>query len=145
MQLTTHTDYSLRLLLFVLSQAPRTVSTREAAEAYGISLNHLTKVAKALTRGGWLVAVRGGGGGLQAASHATKSTVGEIVRFSETTCDLAECFNPRGNTCPLAQVCRLKGVLHQAQLAFFAVLDGVTLGEIAGNRKDLNRIFAPRR
>ncbi len=145
MQLTTHTDYALRLLLFVMSQVPRKVSTREAAQAYGISLNHLTKVAKSLTRGGWLVAARGGGGGLQIAAHTPKATVGEIVRFSETTCDLAECFNPRANTCRLAQVCRLKGVLHRAQLAFFAVLDGVTLAEIAGNRDELNRVFAPAR
>src|SRR5689334_22196989 len=72
MQLTTHTDYALRLLLYVMSQAPRKVSTCEAADAFAISLNHLTKVAKALTQGGYLITARGGGGGLQLAPEAEK-------------------------------------------------------------------------
>ena len=144
MQLTTHTDYALRLLLYLMSHDSRNVSTREVAEAYGISLNHLTKVAKSLTRGGWLVSARGGGGGLQLAPHTTEATVGEIVRFSETTCNLAECFNAKSNTCPIIQVCRLKTVLHRAQHAFFSVLDAVPLREIAGNADDLARVFAAR-
>jgi Rrf2 family nitric oxide-sensitive transcriptional repressor len=143
MQLTAHTDYALRLLLYVMSQAPRKVSTREAAEAFAISLNHLTKVAKALTQGGYLVSARGAGGGLQLAPEAEQVSVGEIVRFSETSSDLAECFNPRSNTCPITSVCRLKGVLHRAQHAFFSVLDGVTLGEIAQNREELRAALAP--
>ncbi len=142
MQLTAHTDYALRLLLYVMSQAPRKVSTREAAEAFSISLNHLTKVAKALTRGGYLVSARGLGGGLQLAEGAEKKTVGEIVRFSETNCNLAECFQPRTNTCPITSVCRLKGVLHRAQQAFFSVLDGATLGDIGRNRDDLKSALA---
>ena len=137
MQLTTHTDYALRLLLYVMSQAPRKVTTREAAEAFSISLNHLTKVAKALTRGGYLVTARGLGGGLQIADGAENKTVGEIVRFSESNCNLAECFEPKSNTCPISAVCRLKGVLQRAQHAFFSVLDGATLGDIAQNRDDL--------
>lgn len=145
MQLTTHTDYALRLLLYLLSHETRNVSTREVAEAYGISLNHLTKVAKALTKAGWLVTARGGGGGLQLAPHTADATVGEIVRFSETTCSLAECFNPKANTCPLIQVCRLKTVLHRAQHAFFSVLDAVSLRSIAENRDELGMVFAASR
>lgn len=62
MQLTTHSDYALRLLIYLTSHQTRKVSTREVADAYGISLNHLTKVAKSLTKAGWLLAARGGGG-----------------------------------------------------------------------------------
>jgi Rrf2 family transcriptional regulator, nitric oxide-sensitive transcriptional repressor len=144
MQLTTHTDYALRLLLFVMSQAPRKVTTREVADAFGISLHHLTKVAKSLTRAGWLVSARGSGGGLQLAQHTPDVSVGEIVRYTETNCDLAECFSKQSNTCPLTTVCRLKGVLHRAQHAFFTVLNGVTLREIAGNRAEINRVLLPR-
>ena len=46
MQLTTHTDYALRLLIYLMSHRSRKVSTREVAEAYAISLHHLAKVAK---------------------------------------------------------------------------------------------------
>ena len=53
MQLTTHSDYALRLLIYLMTYDAKCI--REVSDAYGISLNHLTKVAKSLTKGGWLV------------------------------------------------------------------------------------------
>lgn len=142
MQLTTHTDYALRLLLYLMTHPQRKVSTKEVAEAYGISLHHLTKVAKSLTRGGWLIAARGAGGGLELAAHTPATRIGEIVRYTEFTRDLAECFTPQTNTCPITAVCRLKPVLYRAQKAFFDVLDGVTVQEIARNPAELQPIFS---
>lgn len=141
MQLTLHSDYALRLLLYLMSHQGRTVSTREVAAAYGISLNHLTKVAKSLTKAGWLIGTRGIGGGLELAPHTPDVRLGDIVRHTETTCDVAECFNPKTNTCPIIAVCRLKPVLYRARKAFFEVLDSVTIREIAGNPEELNPIL----
>lgn len=145
MQLTTHTDYALRLLLYLMSHRTRKVSTREVADAYGISLHHLTKVAKSLTKGGWLIAARGSGGGLLLSAHTPNTRIGEIVRYTEFTCDLAECFNPKTNTCPIVAVCHLKPVLYRARKAFFDVLDTVTVQDIARNPEELNPIFATAR
>jgi len=142
MQLTTHTDYALRLLLYLMSHRARKVSTREVADAYGISLHHLTKVAKSLTKKGWLIAARGGGGGLILAEHTPDTRIGDIVRCTEFTCDLAECFNPKSNTCPITAVCRLKPILYRARKAFFEVLDTVTVRDVARNPEELNPIFA---
>lgn len=142
MQLTTHSDYALRLLIYLMSDEAGKASTREVAAAYGISLHHLTKVAKSLTRRGWLITSRGGGGGLMLAPHTPDLRLGEIVRYTEFSLDLAECFNAETNTCPIAAVCRLKPVLYRARQAFFAVLDSVTVREIARNPGELNPIFA---
>ena len=141
MQLTTHSDYALRLLIYLTSHNTRTVSTREVADAYGISLNHLTKVAKSLTKAGWLLAARGGGGGLTLAPHTLAARVGEIVRYTEYTTDVAECFDVKTNTCPIIGVCRLKPLLYRARKAFFDVLDTVTIQDIARNPEELNAIF----
>ncbi len=124
-----------------MSHPARKVTTREVADAYGISLHHLTKVAKSLTKAGWLIAARGGGGGLSVAEHTPKVRVGEIVRYTEPSCDVAECFNAATNTCPIIAVCRLKPVLYRARKAFFDVLDSVTIQEIARNPGELNSIF----
>jgi Rrf2 family nitric oxide-sensitive transcriptional repressor len=145
MQLTTHTDYALRLLIFLASQPERKVSTREVAEAYNISLHHLTKVAKSLTKGGWLVAARGGGGGLELAPQTAETRLGEIVRYTEFSHALAECFTPASNTCPITRVCCLKPVLYRAQKAFFDVLDTVTVRDIARNPEELGLVLAPAR
>jgi len=57
-QLNYHTDYALRVLTYLAVRPGRRVSTREMAEFYGISLHHLTKVAKFLSQRGWLVTTR---------------------------------------------------------------------------------------
>jgi Rrf2 family nitric oxide-sensitive transcriptional repressor len=144
MQLTTHTDYALRLLMYLMSHRERNVSTREVAGAYGISLNHLTKVAKSLTKGGWLISARGVGGGLLLAPHTPETRVGDIVRHTEFTCDIAECFNIADNMCPIIGVCRLKPILYRARKAFFDVLDTVTIREMARNSEELNAVFSDR-
>lgn len=137
MQLTQHTDYALRLMLYLAVFPSRKISTREVAEAYRISLNHLTKVAKSLTRAGWLVSARGGGGGLELSPTAFDLRVGDIVRHTESNCDLAECFKKEGNTCPITPVCNLKGILYRARKAFFDVLDEVTLRDVVRNPDEL--------
>lgn len=142
MQLTSHTDYALRLLIYLMSNSTRNVSTREVAEAYRISANHLTKVAKSLTKAGWLVSARGGGGGLMLAPHTATAKVGEIVRYTESNCDIAECFNTSANSCPITHMCDLKPILYRARQAFFDVLDSVAVRDLVRNPEELNLIFS---
>ena len=129
MQLTYHTDYALRVLIYLLARPGQTVSTREMAEFYGVSLNHLIKVTQSLTQGGWLVSTRGVGGGVMLAAHTPSVSIGEIVRYTENT-DLVECFQPR-NTCPIHRACRLKPILYQAKQAFFEVLDSHRIKDLS--------------
>lgn len=133
-QLTYHTDYALRVLIYLMSRPGQKVTTREMAEFYGVSLNHLTKVAKTLTRAGWLVSTRGSGGGLMLAPHTPDTKLGEIVRYTESG-QLVECFTPATNTCPIIKTCALKSVLHQARRAFFDVLDAHTVRDLAAGEK----------
>jgi Rrf2 family transcriptional regulator, nitric oxide-sensitive transcriptional repressor len=130
MQLTYHTDYALRVLIYLVSRPGQKASTREMAEFYGVSLNHLTKVAKELTKGGWLISTRGSSGGLMLAPHTANAKVGEIVRLTEHQ-SIVECFDPATNTCPITKSCHLKSILYQARRAFFDVLDAHTVKDLA--------------
>lgn len=140
MQLTYHTDYSLRLLTYLICRPSRCVTTREMAEFYGISLHHLTKVAKSLTKAGWLTTTRGSGGGLMLAIHTPGAKIGEIVRCTENT-DLVECFNPATNSCPIHRCCELKSILFQARRAFFEVLDSFTVQDLARYSAEVNQLI----
>ncbi len=130
MKLTYRTDYALRVLIYLMNRPGQKVTTREMAEFYGISLNHLTKVAKALTRAGWLKTERGASGGLMLAPHTADTRLGEIVRLTETA-EVVECFTPKTNTCPITARCELKPILYKAQSAFYSVLDAHTVRDLA--------------
>src|SRR5437868_1469454 len=105
MKLTTFTDYSLRVLIY-LAQAPESRATiAEIARAFSISEHHLVKVVHLLGREGILENTRGRRGGLRLARPAREINVGQVVRMTEGADRPAECFDPATNSCVLAGGC----------------------------------------
>lgn len=143
MRLTTFSDYSLRVLIYLATDADRRATIAEIAQAFGISENHLMKVVHFLGRGGWLRNVRGRGGGLELARPPGDIRVGAVVRASETHLP-AECFDRATNRCVITPVCKLKHALAEASAAFYGTLDRYTLADIAGNRRALAKILLER-
>ena len=131
MKLSAFTDYSLRLLMYLAAEPSRRATIAEVAQAFDIAENHLSKVAHALGRAGWLANVRGKGGGLRLARPPQQIAVGDVVRKMETDLALVECFHETSR-CLLTSTCQLKGVLGAALEAFFASLDKVALSEVLG-------------
>ena len=142
MRLTFYSDYSLRLLMYAALRPGQLITIQEVADAYGISKNHLMKVAFELGRKGFLETVRGRGGGLRLARPPEKIGVGEVVRAMEEDFTMVECFDPSINQCVITGPCRLRGVLSRALKAYFAVLDEYTLADLAGQNPSLSRVLA---
>ena len=71
MQVSKFTDFAMRILIALASQPEQCVTVRELAAAYGLSANHLAKIAAWLAQQGYLIAERGRGGGLRLARPAT--------------------------------------------------------------------------
>lgn len=136
MQLTSHTDFALRLLIYLAVQEEHKQATvHDAAERYGISTNHLAKVAQKLVQLGYINSHRGRGGGLELAMAPEKINIGRLVRATESL-QLVECFGAN-STCPIEPGCTLKSILSDAQKAFLKVLDGYSLADLTQqNKKD---------
>ncbi len=130
MQLTKFSDYALRVLMFTQSAGGRLVTIDEIAGAYGISRAHLTKVVNALTRAGYLTALRGRAGGLKLARLPEEIRLGEVVRATEPDFALVECL-ATGGQCVISGCCRLPRVLNEALSDFIAALNRHTLASIA--------------
>src|SRR5262245_13503920 len=93
MRLTSFTDYSLRVLIYLAAQPQRRATIAEIARAFDISENHLTKVVHFLGKHGWLANVRGKGGGLGLARPPQQVCVGMVIRQTEGGDLPAECFD----------------------------------------------------
>lgn len=130
MNLTLHTDYSLRILLYLAEHTDRAVSTREISEAYGVSRNHLVRVVETLQSHGFVKAVAGRSGGVKLARDPEAINVGAVVRRTEPNFRVVECFDLAANTCRILPACSLRGVLSEALESFFKVLDGYTLADL---------------
>jgi len=129
MKLTLYSDYSLRVLMYVARQEHR-VQIDEIAKFYGISKNHLTKVVNNLATLGYIETTRGRGGGIRIKMAPEEINIGTLIRKTEEHFNLVECFDRETNTCPIAGICGLQGVLGEALNAYLSVLDKYTLQDI---------------
>ncbi|PKE50820.1 RrF2 family transcriptional regulator [Macrococcoides caseolyticum] len=129
MKLTLYSDYSLRVLMYVARQEHR-VQIDEIAKFYGISKNHLTKIVNNLATLGYIETTRGRGGGIRIKMAPEEINIGTLIRKTEEHFNLVECFDRETNTCPIAGICGLQGVLGEALNAYLSVLDKYTLQDI---------------
>ena len=142
MRLTTYTDYALRLLMYVALKDDGLATISEVAAGYGISKNHLMKVAHQLGLAGYVATVRGRSGGLRLAKPAKAITLGDVVRDSEQDMALVPCFDPADRSCTIRSCCTLRRALGEASAAFLDVLDGYTLADLVKPRAPLARLLA---
>jgi Rrf2 family transcriptional regulator, nitric oxide-sensitive transcriptional repressor len=142
LRLTAYTDFSLRLLMYLAVQGDGLTTIAKVAESYGISQNHLVKVAHRLGREGYVSTIRGKNGGLRLARPAAEVNVGEVVRRMEPDMALVPCMHPLDTSCPILPNCLLISAMEDARVAFLEVLDGYTLADLATPRAKLRKLLS---
>ena len=130
MRLTTFSDYTLRVLIYLGVHDQGLVTIGDIAGAYKISENHLMKVVHYLGQRRYIETVRGKGGGMRLARAPEKINVGEVVRGTEENLKFVECFDKDASDCRIESACVLRGVFGRALEAFFGVLDRYTLADM---------------
>ena len=142
MRLTTYTDYSLRVLMYLGLQADRLATIGEISRTYQISSNHLMKVAHNLGKLGYIETVRGRGGGLKLAGKPGEINLGQLVRQVESDFAIVECQAPsQRDECVIAPCCRLQVIMDRAVQSFLDVLDQYTLADLLQNATRLRSVL----
>jgi len=129
MQLTRHTDFSLRVLIYLsLNKSEQLVTINEISEHFKILKNHLTKVVNHLAQKGYVETIRGKNGGIRLAKKPAEIKLGDVVQAMEMNLEVVDCTKP---LCPLINNCKLKHVLNEAKQSFLSTLNNYSI-------KDLN-------
>ena len=141
MYLTQHTDYGLRVLVYTAINDDTLVNIGTIAETYNISIRHLMIVVTSLVKGGFLVSVRGKGGGLRLADNPENINIGAVVRHLEPT-QVVECMGDN-NECLITPSCRLTGIITGAIKAFINHLDQYSLQDLL-DKPTYDILYTPR-
>lgn len=142
MHLTSYTDYSLRILIFLGAKNDGDLSNiKEISETFNISKNHLSKIVHQLGKLGLIDTIRGRNGGIKLGRPTEEINIGWVVRQTEEDLNMAECFQQDMNQCIISSACRLKHVLNEALSAYLKVLDSYTLADILINKDVLKSFF----
>ena len=136
MQITSFSDYSLRILIYLGIRGEK-ASITEISKAFGISKNHLVKAAHNLIKLGYIRSIRGKHGGILLAVTPSSINLGEIIQQLEPNLDIVECFDKKTNTCNIAPTCHLKSIFREAEQAFLKTLNKYSLAELIKNKKQL--------
>lgn len=139
MQLTRHTDFSLRVLIYLsLKENEELVTINEISEHFSILKNHLTKVVNHLSQQGFIKTIRGKNGGIRLALKTDEINLGNVVRAMEASMEIIDCSKP---LCPLTGYCELKGILNEAQQAFLSTLDKYTLADLINQPQKMKNLL----
>lgn len=139
MQLTRHTDYSLRVLIYLALRPEKLGNISEIAKAFNVSRNHLVKVVQQLAKLGYINTIRGHGGGIELSRAPEDICVGEVVRYTENNLEVINCRQP---PCPLLPSCRLKVALAEATETFLETLDSCTIADLTRGKVKLKKLIA---
>ncbi len=140
MRLTSFTDYSLRVLMYLAVKPEQLATIPEIAKAYAISENHLMKVVHQLAKSGFVTSVRGKGGGIRLARPAEEIRLGTVIRQTEGTAAIVECLGEESR-CNLVPACKLKKVLVDAFSVLYQELDRHTLADLVSEPRRLARLI----
>jgi Rrf2 family protein len=124
-------EYALRALTYAATQTEKKrFRAREVCEKTGIPESFTRKVFQALTQGGFLLAVRGPGGGYELNRPAEDITLLDVIRAVEGDDTFDHCvlgFPVCDAKCP----CPLHETWHRARAQLLAQLQRRTLRDLA--------------
>ncbi len=138
MRLTKQTNYAIRMLMYCAANEGQLSRIPEIAKSYGVSELFLFKILQPLSKAGIVETVRGRNGGVKLGRPAKDITLFDVVRVTEDSFAMAECFENGAVDCPLVDSCGLNSVLSKALKAFFDVLAEYTIDDIVKARPQIN-------
>jgi Rrf2 family nitric oxide-sensitive transcriptional repressor len=130
MRLTDHTDYSLRLLMYLNQRKNLMITLNELSKRLDVSKNNLIKASNQLAKLGLIETTKGRSGGLTIRENAGQTSLREIIVRTEHTFYMAACFTGKRCDCTFLKHCLLKKKLAEALDAFLNSLEKTTLDDI---------------
>lgn len=139
MQLTKHTDYAFRVLIYLASMPEDRLSTvQEIAERFGVSRSHIMKIVNKLATAGVIHSSRGQHGGLKLGQPLEAINLRSVIELMEATLTPVNCDDP---VCLIYQGCTLKNILFQAQRKFLEHVGQYTLADLVEPAAPLTALF----
>ena len=140
MRLTRQTNYAMRILMYCAANPDRLSRIPEIAGAYSVSELFLFKILQPLVEHGMIETVRGRNGGVRLGRAASDITLFDVVRATEESFAMAECFESDAE-CPLIDNCALNSALREALGAFFDVLGRYTIADLVASRPSMRNLL----
>lgn len=136
MLISTRGRYALRIMIDLAEhQSDGFVPLKETASRQEISKKYLESILKILVKHGFLVGLRGKGGGYRLAESPESFTVGSILRLTEDSLAPVTCLESEQNSCHRSSLCKTLPMWQGLNKLINDYLDHITLADLVGLEK----------
>jgi Rrf2 family transcriptional regulator, iron-sulfur cluster assembly transcription factor len=130
-RLTKGADYGARGMVYLAKLPPSAIALiSDIASEEGLPTSYLAKIFQDLAKEGIVRSFRGAKGGFALARPAHEISLREVIEAIEGPIALCRCLAP-WEGCDKVESCPLYPVMSRAQEEMLAVLDNITLQELA--------------
>lgn len=136
MKISTKGRYAVRIMLdLALNNTGECIKVKDIAARQGISEKYLEQIIAALSLAGYVKSTRGAQGGYRLAKSPEDYTVGMVLRVTEGSLAPVACLEEGADACERCDTCETLEVWKKLEEAINAVVDGVTIGDLAQRQR----------
>lgn len=136
MKISTKGRYAVRVMLdLALNDTGECIKVKDIAARQDISEKYLEQIVASLNRAGYVRSVRGAQGGYRLAKSPENYTVGMILRVTEGSLAPVACLEEGTDACERCDTCETMEVWRDLAKAIDAVVDGVTIADLANQHR----------
>ena len=136
MQLTSTTDYAIRIVCYLAAQR-QMISTSELSQELSVPSSYIPKITKKLKQAGIIKACEGIKGGYQIAKHPENISLRDVISCTESTMAISRCLEKEGG-CSKNYIacCKVHQILLDLQNIYNNRLESVKISDIIRPGKD---------
>ena len=136
MQLTSTTDYAIRIVCYLAAQS-QMISTSELSQKLSVPYSYIPKITKKLKQAGIIKACEGIKGGYQIAKQPENISLRDVISCTESTMAISRCLEKEGG-CPQNYIacCKVHQILLELQNIYNNRLESVKISDIIRPGKD---------
>ena len=136
MQLTSTTDYAIRIVCYLAAQR-QMISTSELSQELSVPSSYIPKITKKLKQAGIIKACEGINGGYQIAKQPENISLRDVISCTESTMAISRCLEKDG-VCSrnYTDCCKVHQILLDLQNTYNNRLESVKISDIIRPGKD---------
>ena len=136
MQLTSTTDYAIRIVCYLAAQR-QMISTSELSQELSVPSSYIPKITKKLKQAGIIKACEGINGGYQIAKQPENISLRDVISCTESTMAISRCLEKEGG-CSKNHIacCKVRQILLDLQNIYNNRLESVKISDIIRPGKD---------
>lgn len=129
--ISTRGRYALRVMIDIAENGNGNyIPLNDISKRQEISEKYLESILVILTRGGFLIGLRGKGGGYKLTKAPEDYTIGSILRLTEGSLSPVACLKEGAEPCKKQAECKTLSVWKGLNDVIHTYLEGITLAEL---------------